>query len=236
MLSPNSEKYLEELLSYVKFAFDRGSIRKELTDHIIDEMEYYIEQGCTEDEAEIIAIQNMGDAKEIGTELNKQHNPIVGWIWRITSIIVRIMIALFCLFVLMFFNYFNIFQKDLIKEVPKSEIIYRIDLKEKVKIDNTVIKFTHLLYKKNGDMNIYYEIYSTGLIGSILKINQVDIIDNCGKHYDYSTGQENYKLITKGFWIVDHFSAEADTLIINYDRYNRKYRVEIPLKAGDKNE
>jgi hypothetical protein len=236
MLSPNSERYLQELLSYVKFAFDRESIRKELVDHITDEMDYYIEQGCTEYEAEIIAIQNMGDAEEIGTELNKQHNPIIGWIWRITSIMVRIMIVLFSLFVLMFFSYFNIFTKDLVKEVPRSEIVYRIDLKKKVKIDDTVIKFTNLLYLKNGDMNIYYEAYNTRIIASAYNIYPPEVSDKLGNKYSAHKSQQSTGIITKGSWTIEDFSSKADTIIIAYNQYNRKFRLEIPLKAGEINE
>jgi hypothetical protein len=35
---------------------------------------------------------------------------------------------------------------------------------------------------------------------------------------------------------MNDFSSEADTLIIEYDMYNRYYKVEIPLKVGDSNE
>lgn len=43
MLSPKSELFVKEVLSYIKFVFDRKDIRKELEAHISDKMDYYSE-------------------------------------------------------------------------------------------------------------------------------------------------------------------------------------------------
>lgn len=40
-----TEEFLEEIISYIKFVFDRDEIRLELKDHMMDKMEYYIESG-----------------------------------------------------------------------------------------------------------------------------------------------------------------------------------------------
>ena len=68
-------KFLEQVLSYVKFPFDRDEIRLELESHILEKIEYYIEQGYDRETAEQYSIKDMGDAREIGIALNKEHNP-----------------------------------------------------------------------------------------------------------------------------------------------------------------
>lgn len=73
MLSPKGGKYIEDILSYVKFSFDWSEIRTELENHLLDRMEDYTEAGQAED-AEELAIAAMGNAEEIGIELNRQHN------------------------------------------------------------------------------------------------------------------------------------------------------------------
>ncbi len=236
MLSPKSDVFLKEILSYVKFIFDRGDIRTELESHISDKMEYYFELGYTMEEAEQLSIDNMGNAKEIGVELNKQHNPIIGWIWRITNVIAVLSIIAFGLFFVLFISPF--FKGDLVDKFPKSDIVYKINLKEQVKIDDRVIRFTNVIYDKNGDMNIYYKSYYTRLWGLGWSLGYIgEITDNLGNRYKAGSGQGSSSgLIYKGVWTIDHFSDDANALIISYDRYNRKFRVEIPLKEGENHE
>lgn len=233
MLSPKSEIFLKEILTYVKFAYDRTEIRIELESHLSDKIEYYMEQGYDTETSEEFSIHDMGDAKEIGMELNKQHNPILGWLWRITNVIASLLIIIFC-FIFILFNS-SLFQGNLIDTISKSEIVYKIDLKERVKIDDRVIRFTNVIYEKNGDMNIFYESYTLG--GAWWNFGYLgEISDDLGNKYMSSSGQQSGGFISKGVLTLDQFSKAADRLIISYDRYNRKYRVEIPLKEGGNNE
>jgi hypothetical protein len=128
----------------------------------------------------------------------------------------------------------SIFSNDLINNIPKSDIVYRIDLKEQVKIDDRVICVTNVIYDKNSAMHIFYEYYDTRLWGTGWSMGNIgDITDNLGNKYMSGSGQESGGIIAKGVIVLDSFSAEADMLIISYDRYNREYRIEIPLKEGD---
>ncbi|MEM5818034.1 MAG: permease prefix domain 1-containing protein [Desulfitobacterium hafniense] len=81
MPSPELDNFLRNVLSHVKFSFDRKAICSELESHLWDRIEDYLEQGYDEATAERLAVEGMGDPKEIGIELNKQHNPIIGWLW-----------------------------------------------------------------------------------------------------------------------------------------------------------
>lgn len=88
MLSPKSYIFLNEVLSYIKFSFDKQEIKTELLSHLSDKMDFYMDQGNPIEIAEQLSINDMGNPKEIGVELNKQHNPLLGWIWLITNTIV----------------------------------------------------------------------------------------------------------------------------------------------------
>ena len=233
MLSPKSDIYIKEILSYVKFKSDRNDIRSELEDHIEDKMEDYIEQGYDTEEAEQLSINDMGNAKEIGEELNKQHNPIVGWIWQLTNLLVVLTIVVFgfvfCIFISSFFR------SNLINEIPKSDIVYSIKLKERVQIDDTVIRFTYIIYDINGNINIFYEAYSKAIWGPVWLPGYIgEITDDLDNKYITRSGQANSGgIMSKGVWTIHKFSEDAKMLIITYDLYNRKYRVEIPLQEGD---
>lgn len=198
MLSPKSDIFLMEILSYVKFSFDKADIQTELESHISDKLEFYLQQGYGIEEAEQLSIDDMGDAKEIGTELNKQHNPIIGWLWRITNVIAALTTIIFG-FIFILFIGSTFLQGNLVDEFPKSDIVYKIDLKEQVKIDDRVIRFTNVIYDKNGSMNIFYETYYTRLWGTGWSLDYIgEITDNMGNKYITASGQQSGGIISKG--------------------------------------
>lgn len=227
------DRFLENVLSYIKFPFVKESIKLELQSHIIDRLEDYIEEGYDREEAEELSIKDMGDPKELGILLNRQHNPILGWILSITNGLVVAAAALSLIIVLLIAGV-SLFSRNPIKDIPKEDIVYKIDINERVKIDDLVIRFTNLIYDNHGNMSIFYDYYSTkpSLTGwSLGSIG--DIRDDIGNTYFSGSGYEDGGIRARGRRTVENFSKEADILIIDYDYYNRKYKVEIPLKAGD---
>ena len=237
MFLPKTNKFIKDVLTYVKFPFDRESIKKELEDHITEKIEYYCEQGYDLDKAEDIAIEDMGNSRDIGVELNKQHNPLIGWIWRVSSISVKLLsfVAAFILILHVMGGY--IFVPNPMKDITKEGIVYKVDVNERVRIDDRVITVTHLIYDKNSTMHIIYNYYETKFwrmgwsLGSIGEIS-----DNLGNTYHNFTGAGGSGFgMSKVRKSVRNFSSKADTLIIDYDRYDRHYRFEIPLPVGDEN-
>jgi hypothetical protein len=236
MLYPKVEQYLTEVIRFVKFYSDREAIKSELESHMIDRIDDYIAMGYEKGIAEQIAIDNMGDAREIGKALNKEHNPILGWIWICTNILVALLLA-WNIFYIVSIVIPSFIDHNLVKDIPESNIVYRIDLKETVKLDDMVINFTNIIYEENGDLNIFYNNYDTRLWGSGWSFGGVfTITDNLGNSYFTGGGQGKGGIISYYRWTYNNFSRDADTLFISYDYYNRSFQVEIPLKVGAKNE
>lgn len=236
MPSLRKDKFLEEILSYIKFPFDRDDIKFELESHISDKVDYYIEQGFDKEAAENLSINDMGNAKAIGIELNKQHNPFLGWLWKITNVMV-ILFAVWNIYIIGAPLVASLFNSNPINDISKSDIVYKIDINKKVKLDDAVIHFTNVVYEKNGDMNILYEYYDTKLGGTGWSLGSIgSITDELGNTYFTGSGGGGGGIKTKCIRTVENFSREANTLIISYDSYNRKYRVEIPLQVGAENE
>ena len=233
-----ADKFIDEVISYIKFPFDREDIKKELEDHIHDKIDYYFNtRGIDAITAEELTLRDMGNPKEIGIALNKEHNFILGWIYKITNALVIIFLSLAVLS-------FSVSTLSTIltgnpkNDIPKENIVYNIEVNEKVKIDDRVIKFKNVIYEKDGDMNIVYEYYDTKLFGLGWSLGDIGTVkDNLGNEY-FERGGSSYsgEVIIKGVIRIRDFANEADTLIIEYDMYNRYYKVEVPLKAGDSNE
>jgi hypothetical protein len=233
MPSLDKNEFLKEVLSHVKFPFDRDGIRAELESHITDRMDDYIDQGIASVTAERMVIDAMGDPAEIGIELNRQHKPWLGWLNIVTGILVGLLSVYMLLLVgpLLLMTFFS---SDRIDTIPKSDIVYRINVDKRVTIDDTVIHFTDLIYEKNSEMNIFYEYYNKGFCLWSWSLGTIgDISDNLGNKYFEGGGGSSAGFRSKCIQTVDNFSPKAESLIIRYDHYNRRYRIEIPLRAGE---
>lgn len=232
MPSLRKDEFLREVLSYIKFPFDREDIKAELENHIIDKIDDYAEQGYDRETAEQLSISDMGNAEEIGIELNKQHNPFLGWLWKITNVMV-LLFAIWNIYVIGAPIVLNLFPSNPLNDIPRSDIVYKIDVDKKVRLDDTVIHFTTIVYEKNGDMNILYESYDTRLWGTGWNIGTIgSITDNLGNAYYTGSVSSSGGIVSKYMNTVKNFSREADMLIISYDNYNRIYKIEIPLQVG----
>lgn len=235
MLSPKGGKYIEDILSYVKFSFDWSEIRTELENHLLDRMEDYTEAGQAED-AEELAIAAMGNAEEIGIELNRQHNPLLGWLWLVSKSAVVLLVIVDLYFVglpiLM-----SLFAHNPIKDIEKANIVSNITVNKRVQLDDRVINFRNVIYERNGDLTIIYDYYEARFWGARWSLGNIGTIsDNLGNRYFAGSGRGGGGMRSIARETIENFSGEADTLIIDYDQYHRKYRVEIPLKGGVRNE
>lgn len=234
MLSPEGDKYIEAILSYVKFSFDRSEIRTELKSHLLDRIEDYTEAGQAED-AEELAIAAMGNAEEIGLELNRQHKPLLGWLWLLSRLAVVLLIIV-DLYVVGLPVLMSLFGHNPGKDIEKANIVYNITVNKRVQLDDRVINFRNVIYEKDGDLTIIYNYYEARFWGARWSLVNIGTIsDNLGNQYFTGSDGSDGGIRPLGRRTVENFSGEADTLIIDYDQYNRKYRVEIPLKEGIKN-
>ena len=69
------KEYLKSICEQIKYMPIREEISNEIEGHIIDLKQEYINDGIKEDEAEQKAIEQMGNAEEIGKKLNEIHRP-----------------------------------------------------------------------------------------------------------------------------------------------------------------
>lgn len=72
------ENYITAVTSHVKFRFDRYDIGQELREHMEDLYEDLLSQDIDEEQAAQLTVDYMGDSEELGKELNKAHNPVLG--------------------------------------------------------------------------------------------------------------------------------------------------------------
>lgn len=230
----DKEQFLEEVLSYIKLPFDRNNIYEELNAHIEDSIEDFIEEGYSNKEATIRAVENMGNAEDVGRELNQIHKPLLGWIWKTSQIIVAITGILSVLFVIsLVFKTIN--YSNPLKNINENDIVYHLKVNEKATIDNFTIKITDLLYETDGTMHICFITYQNPFYLSGWSFSNIGTItDDSANEYYGGIGSIDC-IISFNDLEIENFIEESDTLNIVYDSYNRHYEFHFDLKEGKEN-
>lgn len=75
----DTKEFINEVCKEIQYEPVRKGISEELTSHIQDLKEEYLNKGINEQEAEQKAVSQMGIAEEIGKKLNKIHKPKLEW-------------------------------------------------------------------------------------------------------------------------------------------------------------
>ena len=183
-----------------------------------------------------MALENFGDPEEIGKALNKEHNPIIGWILYSSNVLLFVG-SLYLIFTIMVPFGMSFFGRNPSKSIPKENILYSIEVNEKRKIDDRIITVEEIIYEKNGDLHIIYSDVDTRLWGWGWSFGNLGIItDETGKDYFDGSGFSTGGIFSKSLRTIHGFPEEAKMLNIEYDYYNRYYKFEIPLQAGGAHE
>ena len=73
------KEFLNTICEQIKYKEARNQVAEEIENHINEEKEEYIKEGMEEIQAEQKAIDQMGNAEDIGKALNKIHRPKLDW-------------------------------------------------------------------------------------------------------------------------------------------------------------
>ena len=84
-----AEGWLDKATAGIRFGPDRREVRRELEEHLEDKALDYLRifPDLTKEEARQRAASEMGDPAEIGRELAKVHKPWLGYLWRVSQLL-----------------------------------------------------------------------------------------------------------------------------------------------------
>lgn len=85
--------WLDLATAGIRFQPDREAVKEELAAHLEDKIADFqrIFSDMTRAEAQDRAVDQMGDPEEIGRELARIHKPWLGYLWRVSRILVQVM-------------------------------------------------------------------------------------------------------------------------------------------------
>lgn len=76
-----------EASRYIRFKPDRDQVYQELLSHLYDKANDYEASGMKREAAMLATIEAMGDATELGLIMRKIHKPYLGYLWRLSKVL-----------------------------------------------------------------------------------------------------------------------------------------------------
>jgi len=166
--------WLSAAVGQIRFAPDREAVRQELKEHIEDKKAdlMRIFPDMTGSEAESRALSEMGDPEEIGTELGKIHKPWLGYLWKATGTLLKVLAAVlaFALFNRLVFHQgleaLNSWGRDL-REHRESKVIARVLYEDEPRsaLDGSVYAEDGVYFWTGTQRLAYYPVHSEQRLG-----------------------------------------------------------------------
>ena len=186
----NKNEFLETVKKQVLYIYDRQEIVYELSAHIDDSARDLVEEeGLNYDEAVEMAIHNMGNPKEIGKQLNKEHHPLIGYLLLVAKVYLILNIIPTILFVFVFF--YGMVEQMHPHTINHAELVAEIH--EVVQMPTHRVIIDNVYRSQDGDS--YYLTYRMKWKHAYTRYNSltqlVYILDNDGNVIDYGRGKSS---------------------------------------------
>ena len=228
------EMYLDEVLSFVKFKYDHGDIRRELAEHMADLKEDLMADGMDEEAAEYMTIAHMGDAAEIGQELNKEHHALLGWVWRIARVLVVVLLLMSVVPVIDcgIYLFSSFVGNEYNPELGNGEIWHMEIEREFRTYDDTLI-LKDILYYPSGTLDVRYvtkrDLFSKSGFGT--KMLGHELFDENGEELPHNAGGwKNGGYNGKGQLQIREVTEKAKKLVLYY---GYELEIHVDLETGE---
>lgn len=86
--------YCRQVAEQIRWKRACPAVVQELEQHLLDQQEAYLDQGYGEEEAARMAVEQMGDARQVGQALNRAHRPQTPWFPLVATVGLLLMGAL----------------------------------------------------------------------------------------------------------------------------------------------
>ena len=184
----NKQEFLESIRKQIHFVFDRDSIEQELNAHIEDSILNLMEDGYSKEEAEKIAIKQMGDPIEIGKALNEEHHPLLGYLWVASKVALGLLVIPACFWIAVFG--YNLFQVATPLVVENSEVIIPLDIE--FDVDTHYVTLNDICVNDKGEYMITYRSWTNYFYSRAGWSNSLFAIENKNGDYWENSGSSSH--------------------------------------------
>ena len=233
-----AQEFIAAVTRQVKFFPDRARIGRELMDHLDDSAADLQEfEGLSASEAYAQAVENMGDPKEIGRELNRAHNTVGNWTWFVSKVLCIVV----CIFLgaplvigtvtslgMSIYNMVDYSKANVEFEAP---VDTWVDVGETIKLGPKRVTIDWVARLENDEVCVKYHSYRVGR--AAWSISSPEVWVDGDLHYTGS-GASYGGIIRVGWVIRKGVDGGAHTLVIGWPEWKNAARstvqVELPAR------
>ena len=248
MTHPEWSNYLNELTAQVKFTIDHNDIKREYREHMEDKLEFLMDCGMEEERAAKTVLEEMGDPVSLGKELNKIHNPLVGWtcfVVKMVAIIITVAFIFFYGMSLIVLGFSKI--EDIFVSYPMyrddgtivqihGEEIFRYEVDETFECDGAQLYIKELRRYEDGTAVLWYKTITPKIIGRG-QIRELDLVnrylydENGNSVFSNNTESRNDGglNIKKACIIINKLPGTTKQLVLDYETGAVDIELRMPL-------
>ncbi len=232
------EDFVRTVIKHIRYKPDRKDIQLEIEDHINDRLDALLSQGINEKEAEIKVIQCMGDPHHLGAALNKEHNPLLGYLWQLSNVLLLMIVML--LITQQIAPIVGTLDPPRGYE-PTSNITYEQEVEQILKVDDVIFDFRKIVYEESGNVTLLYRYYYENIFDRIRYRLPVHFPPTFSTDlgpipFGYHGPSDDALNIGYNYLTFKNLTPSATLLHVSLDFYDRHFQVDIPLNWSDTNE
>ena len=219
------EYWLRDAVKYIKFPPDRRRVQQELYEHMISRNQDFLDEGFSEEAADLRVCQAMGDPEEVGKALAEVHKPFWGYFLRTLHILLALVILFAALTVVkgggsgLFNNYHSL-------RVLREEIYGRVSEWIPQHATDALGDYRFRLVK--GTFT-----WDPNLGPPSFEFRALAVEDSRGKEYRaYALGEEDWIFFGSCLFYVRDFDQSAEWAVLRYEAGDRVLRLPVRLRGG----
>lgn len=243
----------------VKFRPDRDKVFRELVHHMEDRAEDLRSRGMPEEEAFRAAVESMGDAREVGDQLNAVHKLWLGRLWMMSKVLVILLVIVTVILTLINWSVWDLrghyrMQDSYEEALERATVLYDAEPKGlSAKLDGHTVQVERVslvTYGTSGlDNRILLLLDVKGFLPWQLgpDLSTAWLVDSHGTVYhgygdgyllSTYTGADIFRVgRTPTAWRycvqASVFPQDAEWVELRYDRAGRNFVLRIPLAGGE---
>ena len=243
------EYWLRDAVKYIKFPPDRRKVQQELYEHMISRNLDFLAKGATEEEADKLVCQAMGDPEEVGKALAEVHKPFWGYFLRALRIVTVIVLLFLAVHVLrtrdsytgsLYHRYTAVrssFEAHMDRWIGQSSAEKCGDYRFRLRQAGVASTGEGDPYIPEGDylvLELRASTWDPGLGTPQLENRKLTVEDSLGnRHQAFVLVSMDWILFSDMLIVAQDFDPAAEWAVLSYDTGERSFRLPVKLEVEE---
>ena len=247
MVWKEGEYWLRDAVKHVRFPPDRKRVQEELYEHMISRNLDYLAEGYSDEEADWLVCEAMGDPDEVGKALAEVHKPFWGYFLRALRIVTVIVLILLAVHVIRTHSSYSgndlsrytgvrgRYEAYMAGWIPQSSAEKCGDYRFRLLRAGTVLSGEGEKVIPEGNhlvLELRASTWDPGLGTPQLEAQKLTVEDNLGKRYDAFVSISMDWIFFSDIVIVAYdFDPAAEWAVLSYDAGELAFHLPVELEA-----